>query len=171
MITDALSHTELQAVSRLRKVWVPSKVVLEAISAWLNQAKTIEHIDDGLRALRWCKWQRIKCLHEASIQTIFDDRYQECYQSLKIRSLLNEGISNSIFEISDEDLSALPKDVQAMEKFLTNYSPTDQSVEEVHDAGTSYCERHLWGRPFTQGTGIRIHFWPVQDCFKSSQKK
>lgn len=171
MIQNALYPTEMQAVTRLRNVWVPSKVVLEAILSWLDQARTITDLQDGLRALRWCKWQRIKCLYDASTQSLFDDQYQRCYRSLSSRSLIDQRIPNSIFEISEEDLSELPRDVQAMEKFLTDYSPTDQRLEEVHDAGTSYCERHLWGRPFTQGTGIRIHFWPVQDCFKSSQKK
>lgn len=171
MITDQLYHTEIQAVNRLRNVWVPSKVVLEAILAWLDRAKLDGHGDDGIRALRWCKWQRIKCLQDPSAQSLFEDQYQRCFRFLKSRSLVDERISNSPFEISESDLSELSNDVEAMEEFLAAYLPTDGNIEDVRNGGTSYCERHLWG-PFDHDTaGIQVHFWPIQDCFKPSAQK
>lgn len=166
MITETLSPTETEARTHLRKVWVPSKIVLEAIFDWLARAQTIDHADEGLRALRWCKWQRIKCLHDPSAQSVFDDQYRRCYRSLRIRSLVDDAVPKSLFDISEKDLTALPRDVEAMEDYLETYVPVEEGSEDVRNGGASYCERHLWG-PFSDDTaGVQIHFWPVQDCFK-----
>ncbi len=171
MNEEVLTEEENEAAARLRAVWFPNKVVLKATSHWMAESRQSQKIEEGLRALRWCKWQWVKNLYNPSEQNLFASQFHHCYHALKLQSLPTVQLPPNTNGILGDDLPWLHEDVDAMQQYLTGTLAEPSQAEKDSATAGHYGERHLWGHFSESDAGLQVHFWPVADCFPNAPQR